>query len=227
MITVRRVLGRKRGFLLVLLIAAMCALVSGCLRADTSLTLSDDDRVSGHLLLASQPVPGQPSLALNPPRQLADRVHKVPYSKDGYVGSELSFSGLTFDEVHDLAKALSPSTSRYDFSLRRSGSLVIVDGMVDLTPLANTDSSVRLELSVPGEVATTNGHESGGVITWKPQAGEVTQIHAAVQFAAAGASTWFDWAMLITSLTLGVAMVVALLALHVHRRMRFASMRAR
>lgn len=198
----------------------VAVLTSGCLQATVSLTLSEDDRVSGDVLVAVPVAESDEPVRLTPPEGLRDRVSVEPYSSDGVQGSRLSFENLTFSEVEHLGQALSRSQSRYRFSLERNGSLVTVKGSIDLTPLAETDSSVLIELSTPGEVTTTNGEINGGVLSWRPQPGEVTRISATVQFANSSGVGWFSWAAGVGLAAFGVALLVAVLALVAHQRMR-------
>lgn len=205
---------------LLLLIVALGMVTSGCLRANVAMTISDDDRVSGQLLVSTQTPDGRSPFRLEPPPDLADRVKVTPYDADGRVGSKLSFDRLSFDELQRLAEALSGSDSRYKFELKRSGSLVTLDGSLDLTPLADTDSSVAIEVNAPGDITTTNGKESAGTVSWEPEPGEVTEISATYQFA--GSRDWSVvwWTLLVIGGTFGVAALVGLLALDTHLKTR-------
>ncbi|MCC5698123.1 DUF3153 domain-containing protein, partial [Klebsiella pneumoniae] len=144
--------------------------------------MSGDDSVSGEVLVSTQTPDGQVPFRLEPPESLEDRVRVRPYTKDGRAGSHLSFEDLSFDEVKQLANALSPTDNRFQFQLHRSGSLVTVEGEADLTPLANTDTSVVLEISAPGEITNTNGKESAGTVNWTLEPGEVSEVFATYQF---------------------------------------------
>lgn len=201
-----------------LVIAIVGFLVSGCLNATISLTVDEQDRVSGEVAVAVPPAPEQQRLRLRPPGGLSDRVRVEPYSQDGTRGSKLVFNDLTFGEVERLAAALSRWDSRYDISLTRSGSLLKLNGSVDLTPLADTDSNVLVEVSTPGAVTTTNGELNAGMVRWRPEAGEVTEMSASFQFNSSQSGGWFAWAALVGGLTLGVALLVGVLALLVHHR---------
>lgn len=206
---------------MLLLITLVAVLVSGCLNANVSLTISENDRVSGQVLVAVPTPAGEEPLRLRPPKNLADRVQVSPYEGKGRSGSKLSFTRLTFEEVERLGRALSRAESRYRFDISRAGSLVTVQGSVDLTPLAKTDSSVLLEINTPGEVTSTNGRANAGLVSWRPKPGEVTQISATFQFTnTSGSAVWLGWTALVGILTIGVALLVALLALFSHRRMR-------
>ncbi|MCX2730986.1 DUF3153 domain-containing protein [Saccharopolyspora sp. NFXS83] len=205
---------------LMLLMALVGVLLSGCLHADASMTLADDDTASGELLLTTDTPDGQVPFRLRPPDDLADRVQVAPYSEQGRVGSRLSFRQLDFEELERLSNALSPSDSRYNVHLERQGSLVEFTTMLDLTPLADTDSSVQIELTAPGEVTTTNGKESSGVVTWAPEPGEVSELTATFQYSGSGMGVGFVWTMLLAGLTLCVVVAVAFLAQRSHERER-------
>lgn len=198
------------------LIALVAALLGGCLHADTSVSLSEDDTASGELLLTTETADGKVPFDLRPPEHMADRVQVAPYNEGNRVGSRLTFKDLDFDELQELSNALSPSESRYRLHLERTGSLVELSGSLDLTPLADTDSSVRIELTAPGEVTTTNGRESSGVVTWSPEPGEVTQLNATFQYAGSGAGAWTVWALVMGALALGAVLVITRLAQREH-----------
>lgn len=197
---------------LALLILLVGVLASGCLHTKASLNISGDDTVSGEVLLSTQTPDGQVPFQLRPPADLSDKVRVTPYSKDGRVGSQLSFKELTFEETERLATSLSPGNARYQFKLQRSGSLVLFTGSVDLTPLDETDSSVLIELSTPGETTTTNGRETAGMVSWAPEPGQVTQLSAAFQFTSSSTPSWVWWALLVGVLAFGAAGLVGYLA---------------
>lgn len=211
---------RSRTLLLVILSSVLGTLLGGCLHVNTALTISGEDTVSGEVLVVTQSADGQVPFRLQPPGDMADRVEITPYQGNDGVGSRMSFHDLEFDEVERLAGALSPSDSRYRLSLSRSGSLVILNGSVDLTPLADTDSGVELKVSAPGEITNTNGTESAGTVNWVLEPGEVTELSATFQYADATGGDWIGWAVGVTLLTLGTAAVVGLLALRAHLRNR-------
>ncbi|MDR7303110.1 DUF3153 domain-containing protein [Haloactinomyces albus] len=213
--------GHRRRMMVLLLGTLVAVLVSGCLNANVSLTISENDRVSGQVLVTVPTVAGQEPLRLRPPRGLAERVQVSPYEDKGRSGTKLSFTRLTFNEVERLGRTLSNAESRYRFDLSRTGSLVMVQGSVDLTPLARTDSSVLLEINTPGEITTTNGHASSGLVSWRPKPGEVTRISATFQFSNTSEGTvWLGWTTFVGAVAIGVALLVAVLALFSHRRMR-------
>ncbi len=212
-----------RRAILMLLMTLVGALLSGCLHTNASVTLTDDDTANGELLLTTETPDGQVPFRLRPPDDLADRVQVTPYNEQGRVGSRLTFRNLEFDELERLSNALSPSDSRYNVHLERQGSLVEFTTMLDMTPLADTDSSIRIELTAPGEVTSTNGKETSGVVTWAPEPGEVSELKATFQYSGSGMGVGFVWTMLLAGLTLCVVIAVAFLAQRSHERERAES----
>lgn len=203
---------------LIVLITLVALATSGCLNANLSMTISKNDRVTGQLLVAAPP-DGQP-IRFDPPEGLRSRVSSAEYTKDGHPGTRLVFRELTFRELEHLSEAISGSESRYHFSLTRSGSLVNINGEIDLTPLGETPSSLHIEITAPGEITKTNGRESAGVITWEPPAGEVTQISATYQYSGSQNQAWIGWAVLVGGVMLLAAVLVGLLAARTHLRAR-------
>ncbi|MEU6127878.1 DUF3153 domain-containing protein [Saccharopolyspora sp. NPDC047091] len=208
--------GRRAG--LGLLLVLVGTLLSGCLHTTASVSLSEDDKASGTLVLTTDTPDGQVPFRLHPPDDLADRVQVAPVEEQGRVGSRLTFQDLEFDELERLSNALSPSESRYQLHVERRGSLVEFTTMLDLTPLADTDSSVQIELTAPGEITSTNGKETSGVVTWAPEPGEVSQLNATFQYAGTGIGVGWAWTMGLAALVIGAVVVIGLLAQRTHER---------
>ncbi|MBE9373121.1 DUF3153 domain-containing protein [Saccharopolyspora sp. HNM0983] len=211
-----------RGRRVVLLVCAVLAtaLVSGCLQLNASMTIDGDDRVSGDVLVSAATADNRPPIGQGAPAHLADRVRIDPYSSEGRVGSHLSFHDLSFAEFEQLVSALGGSDTRYDLNLSRSGSLTIFDGSVDLTPLADTNSTFQFRMSAPGEVSNTNGEQSAGTVEWNLQPGEVTHLAATYQYASPAGGDWVGWAALVGLGGIAVSVGVGMLALRTHIRNR-------
>jgi Protein of unknown function (DUF3153) len=209
-----------RRTLLVLLIILLGTMLSGCLHVRSAMTISGDDKVSGEVLVATETPDGKVPFDLRPPSGLADRVQVRPYQEGTRTGANLSFNDLSFQEVEQLAAAMSPTDSRFSLKMYRSGSLVIFQGQADLTPLADTDSGIELKISAPGEVTTTNGEESAGTVTWLLSPGEVTQPYATFQFTTGSGMDWIGWALLVGGVAIVAAVLIATLALRNHLRTR-------
>lgn len=162
-----------------LLLALLAPLATACLRVDASITVSPDDRVSGEIVAAAKPrddADQGPTFDEN--IAFSQKVSVTRYEDDGYVGSQATFSDLSFAEVPQLAN-LSGDATGVDISLRRAGNLVILEGRVDLTMLTDPEADVRLRASFPGEVTSTNGErQDSTTVQWKLKPGAVTTMSA-------------------------------------------------
>ncbi|QFZ17453.1 DUF3153 domain-containing protein [Saccharothrix syringae] len=202
----------------VLLLAAFT--LTGCVRLHAAMAVSQDDRVSGEITAATPPTrDNDPGPQLKVPEELAGRVTTKPYQLDDYVGTQLSFSALTFDEVRALSVATSASSSRYQLTFRRSGDLVTLSGSVDLTQVPPERADIQVKISFPGEVVDTNGREEdNATIGWTPKPGQASMLTATVRYAGPNSVSYFGWAMLVAGLTGGAALIVLVLAVVSHRR---------
>ncbi|MDI2030984.1 DUF3153 domain-containing protein [Saccharopolyspora sp. TS4A08] len=209
-----------RRALKLLLVVVLCTLLSGCLHVRAAMTISGEDKVSGEVLVATETPDGKVPFELRPPPDLADRVHVRPYKEGTRVGANLSFNDLSYQEIEQLAAAMSPADSRFSLKMYRTGSLVVFEGSADLTPLADTDSGIELKISAPGEITTTNGEESAGTVTWLLQPGEITQPQATFQFSTGSGLDWIGWALLVCGVAIVSAALVGALALRNHLRTR-------
>ncbi|MFV0495215.1 LppM family (lipo)protein [Mycobacterium sp.] len=188
-------------------------LATGCLRARVSLTISPDDLVSGEIVAASKPSsdkdPG-PHLDTNLP--FSEKIAISNYDSNGYVGSQAVFSDLTFSELPQLAN-LNPDAVGTDLSLRRNGSLVILEGRVDLTSVTDPDADVELTVSFPGEVTSSNGDRiEPEVVQWKLRPGVVSTMTAQSHYADPNTRAFTGASIWMAILAIAAAGVVAALA---------------
>ena len=196
-----------------MMLAIIVPLAVGCVRVNVSMTVSPDDKVSGQILAAAKPRNGEdkgPQLLNNLP--FSNKVTVSSYSRDDYVGSQAVFSDLTFAELPQLAN-MNRDSAGVDISLRRAGDLVILEGRVDMTSLADPDADVSLSVSFPGEVTSTNGSQvSSDVVEWKLKPGVVSSMNAQARYtdpsarSFTGASIWLGLgALLVAGVIGGVA----------------------
>ena len=158
---------RIRLRVLAMLLVLVAPVIAGCLRVHTSITVSGDDAVSGEIIAAVKPRDDEdkgPQFDEN--LSFSQKVSVSPYDAEGYVGSRATFSDLTFAELPQLAN-LSRDATGVDISLRRAGSLVILEGRVDLTNVTDTEADITFSVAFPGEVTSTNGDRMDtGVVEW-------------------------------------------------------------
>ncbi len=162
-----------------MLILLAAPLTAGCLRGHASITVSDDDAVSGEIIAASKARDDRdrgPQFDQN--LSFSQKVAVSPYDADGYVGSQATFSDLSFAELPQLAN-LSRDATGVDISLRRAGGLVMLEGRVDLTNVTDTEADVTFSVSFPGEVTSTNGDRvDTDVVEWTLKPGVVNTMSA-------------------------------------------------
>jgi hypothetical protein len=203
---------------LIMLFGVLGCSLTGCLRVHAALAVSEDDRVSGSLIVAALPVNDQdngPTLTIPP--ELVDQVRSEQYVQDGYVGQRLTFSNLRFLDLAQMVQNISEA-KQYRLSLRRAGNLVTLAGSVDLTQVPKDRADVQIKVAFPGSINSTNGQETDGTVSWSPQPASVTEFNAIAQYSTAGGDSWLRWALLVGGSALLAAIVATLLALIAHRR---------
>ena len=169
--------------MVLLLLAA--PLAAGCVRIHASIIVSPDDQVSGDIVAAAKPQDDTdegPQFDTESSVAFGQKVAVSRYDADGYVGSQATFSGLSFAELPQLAN-LSNEAAGVDISLRRAGNLVILEGRVDLTSVTDPEADVTFSASFPGEVTSTNGDRvATDTVEWKFKPGVVTNLSAQARF---------------------------------------------
>lgn len=203
------------------LLLVLLPLLSGCLRARVTMGVSGDDRVTGEIVLATQG--GVQAPTLTPPRAIADRVSVRSYNQDGYLGSQVFFSDLSFAELQQLTTLTSVGGGAYRLVMRRSGTAVTLDGSVNLSTLRASGADVQLRVNFPGPVTTTNGIRDGDSgVRWQLQAGAVNTLQATADYSDPGTRGYQSWLLGVTLLVLVAAGVVVVMA----RKARDRSIRA-
>ena len=199
--------------------AAALVLLTGCVRARADLTVSSDYKVSGTMIAATVPASPQdhgPQLSI--PSDLGDQVMVQPYAADGYVGTQLSFNNLEFDQFTTLVGGSSAASSDYQLLLRRVGDLVSFTGSVDLRTVPADHSDVQLKITFPAGVSSTTGTVDDQTVTWQPKPGSVTSLSATSDLSTLATAAWLRWSVLVGALLIGSVLVISVLALRAHRR---------
>jgi len=212
--------GRTGSVGLVVGLLAVVLLTTGCLRAQVAAAVRSDDTVTGEVIIASLVnADDEPGSVVEPPSELGSRVTAQPYRQDGYAGTRLLFSGLTFEEFGGLNQVPGGEGDRLRFQLRRAGDLVLFTGRVDLAEIAAPERvDVGVRMSFPGRITDTNGRQVGNEVSWQPAAGQVTELSATVRYADPATPPWTQWAAIVGGLAGLVAILVLVLALVAHRR---------
>ncbi len=215
-----RVLPRRVTRIAALALLAVLAMLtlSGCIRVRAALAVSEDDLVSGEVIIAALPnKQGDQGPTLKVLPELTDKVRTEKYAADGYVGQKLIISGLRFSELTVLAESLTDS-KQYRLNLRRSGDLVSLAGSIDLTQVSQDKVDVQLKMAFPGTINRTNGLNDSGTVSWKPKPGAVTEFGVTAQYTDTSGVSWTKWVAIVASSAVGVALIVLALALYGHKR---------
>ncbi|MDJ0393075.1 DUF3153 domain-containing protein [Rhodococcus sp. G-MC3] len=205
----------RRRVLFALGLALLVApLLTGCLRAQVSIGVSADDRVSGQIVAATIPTSDvDTGPTLTAPSSLANKIRISEYKQDGYVGSEARFSDLSFGDVQTLGSMSEQATGSYQLALKRSGDTVILDGKADLQTVPVQGTDVQFTIAFPARIGTTNGTRDGdNIITWKLPAGEVTTMRAEVNYPDPNTRSFAGWAGIVGGVTVGVAAIIGAMA---------------
>jgi len=201
-------------------VLAVVLLAGGCLRAQVAAAVRSDDTVTGEIVIATAVSDQNDAGALlAAPSDLEARVRTQPYRQDGYAGTRLLFNALTFDEFGRLNQVTGGEGNRLRFQLRRSGGLVLFSGRVDLVQIPAPERvDVGVRMSFPGRITATNGNQAGNEVSWRPAAGQVTELTATARYADPDTTPWTRWAALVGGLAAVVVIAVLLLAFLAHRR---------
>lgn len=208
-----RIVGLSLAFLTALV------MLTGCVRARADLTVSSDYKVSGTMIAATVPTsPDDHGPQLSISSDLGDQVMVQPYAADGYVGTQLSFNNLEFDQFTTLVGGSSAASSNYQLLLRRVGDLVSFTGSVDLRTVPADHSDVQLKITFPAEVTSATGTVDEQTVTWQPKPGSITSLSATSDLSTLATAAWMRWTVLVAALLIGSVLVISVLALRAHRR---------
>jgi hypothetical protein len=198
-----------RGTALLLAVLMAILFLSGCARVRTALAVQPDDTVAGEIVIATpEQNPEDKGPKISVPTELADAVDVREYRQDGYVGSLLRFSDLSFAQVGLLSRVAGEAGDGSSLELRRQGNRVIVTGSLDLTTVPVDKADFQLKISFPGEVTEADGEADSGTVSWTFTPGEVGDVNAIAAFDDPNAPSALNW-------TLGLSAVVVLSAVAV------------
>jgi hypothetical protein len=205
----------RRPSLPVLLLTLLIALLalSGCARVRAALAVQPDDTVRGEVVVATPETgPDDPGPVIRIPPALAGSVEISEYRQEGYAGSLVRFSDLTFPQVGELISAAGTPGENVRLELRRAGNRVVVDGAVDLTTVDTDLADFQLKIAFPGQVLDANGDADSGEVSWVFDAGQVGDIEAVASFADPDAPSPVNWSLglfAVVALAAGVVVLIA------------------
>jgi hypothetical protein len=170
---------------------ALVILLSSCIKLNMDLTVSTDDTVSGTAIVAIDKqllaATGQPVDQIFGGDTIApagtNGVTTKDYEDDTFIGQEITFEDAPI-------AALSESEDPDALKIVRDGDVFTVTGALDMTNDAGADATneavqdalasadIRISITFPGPVTSSNGDANGNAVSWSPKVGERTELHA-------------------------------------------------
>ena len=169
------------------LLVGVLLLTTGCLRYRADLRVDADDTVSGQLVVAFKlhllNLPGAQTQIFDVPAAVRDRVSISDYQADGYLGNVITMDRLRLAEVATLFNGVQHNGATVRLAMSRAGDRIVADGSAffpDLTVLggSNNGFDVRIAITFPGAVLTSNGQRNGQTVSWTAQPGQQMSMHA-------------------------------------------------
>lgn len=208
-------------------------LTAGCVKLEIDLNVSADDTVSGTMVFAvakslvelspegSEGSPTTDNLFESNPFVKAE-----PYDDGDFVGSLYIFQGIPLSQFKpDIGDGSA-------FAIERQGDNIVVSGVLDTSsqgeelesnPFADSimetiaeTTSIRVSITMPGEILETNGEVLGQTITWNGVFGEKLDLRAVSISPPSPLSNL----LVVGSLAAGVAILVTILAFVARKRQK-------
>jgi hypothetical protein len=185
----------KRIFAAIAAAVLVTLTTAGCMKINMNVNVAANDTVSGSAVVGfSKEVydaiksSGGDTSKLNSNGMFANKpgVTVKAYDDGKFVGTEYGFNGVPLKNF----AAKSDSTA---LSITRKGDNLIVSGSLDSSGGDSTvadaksnpftkaffkDSELKVVVTLPGEIKSTNGERSGNTITWSGQIGDKLTIDA-------------------------------------------------
>ena len=168
---------------------------AGCMKLDMQLTVTSNDTVNGEVTMAFSKAVieyakanGGNTDALKSNGMFADQpgVTSKPYT-------DSEFEGTTYYVANIPLKKFASTNDSTTLKIARDGDNIVVTGVLDssggqsdleslktnpLTKELFKNSSVRVSITLPGEIKQTNGVREGNKITWQGQLGDKLTFQA-------------------------------------------------
>lgn len=209
-------------------VAAVAALaLSGCIKMDMDLGVQSDNTVDGTVIFGVSKqlaaLPGFDANDLNSgpvESPKAGHVTTKKYDDGTWVGTQMDFTDVPLSEF-GASQAGDLSITREGDEFKVSGSMDLSEDSsgedpsgMDMAALASS-AEIRLRLTFPGEVVSSNGTVDGNSVTWTPKFGEKAEITAVAKATGGGSSmTW----LLVGGLLAALALVGGFLFVTMRRK---------
>ena len=190
----------------VLAFAALVILLSSCIKLNMDLTVSTDNTVSGSAIVAIDKqllaLTGQPVDQIFGGDTIAPAgtqgITTKDYEDDTFIGQEITFEGAPI-------AALSGSGDTDALKIVREGDIFTVTGTLDMTNDTGGDGAneavqnalqtadIRISITFPGPVTSSNGEIDGNTVSWAPKVGDRTELRAEASAIPSGSSSPVLW----------------------------------
>jgi hypothetical protein len=203
-------------------------LTTGCIKLEMDMNVAADDTVSGTMVLAVSKSLAELSTGGTPSTDSlfeSNAFVKVePYDDGEFTGSSYIFQGIPLSEFKpDIGDGS-------EFGIQRQGDNIVVSGVLDtssqgaelesspfgesiMRTIAET-TSIRISITLPGEILETNGEVQGQTITWNGAFGDKLEIQAVTISPLSVLSNW----ILMGAILVGVLILVIVLAIVIRNR---------
>jgi hypothetical protein len=210
-------------------LAALALLLTGCLKLDVDLKIQPDDTVDGEVVFAvdkdlldltggsfeditggEMPLPND-----------VEGVRTEEYDDGKYVGQRYVFEGVALSAFTD-------PTDPESLRIVREGDRFTVSGVLDLSSGSTgaigatagqqflSSAEIRVAITFPGEVISSNGRVEGNTVIWEPEFGDRLELEATGSAVASGRG--LGSALTIGLVVVGVAAVGAVALVAARRR---------
>lgn len=206
-------------------------LTTGCIKLEMDMNVAADDTVSGTMVfavaksLAELSPEGSEGTPTTDTLFESNAFVKVePYEDEEFTGSSYIFQGIPLSQFKpDVGDGS-------EFAIERQGDNIVVSGILDTSsqsaelesnPFAEAimesiaeTTSIRVAITLPGEILETNGEVQGQTVTWNGAFGEKLELQAV---AVSPLSPFSNW-ILIGGIAVGVLILGTVLAIVIRNR---------
>jgi len=192
---------------LLLGVAVLALLLTGCFRVNFDLEVSPENTVAGTAVIAVDQdlleLSGQSVDQFFNEADLSDLPANASiddYEEDGFIGKQVTFDQVPLDEFQQNETLSGAGTGGESLSIEREGDEFVVSGGFDMSGPEFTGQDVpqqfldnfefRITMTFPGPVTSSTGQVDGNTVTWEPKFGDNTRIEARASAIPSTSSPW-------------------------------------
>lgn len=207
----------RAGALRLLLTAATLLLTVLPLATACSSTSAGGDKLWGRIVVAHRDTGQDKGPNVSVPPALSSVANASEYKQNGMVGTEISYTAVTFGQFSQLSdmivEAFPNDSISVDLAANRSGNAVMFQGTADLTQLKPGEDYVEFAVQFSSNVAASNGtQDNNDTVTWKPAPGKATTMTAESHYGDPSTAGFGGWTFLMVAIALAAVVIVVALA---------------